>query len=803
MNLLELQQRANVLVQKVNEYEASLTGTEIDETDTLNQHKYADLYSLRPVMKLLFGTTVDEKLNRTLDNDLPLRVFASSAPAWNSTFNLLSFNPGPTNYPIEYPDTLTTNPDGSLTNNTKNNIGTTGVITPITSQDLVIQEELNINGVHLGENISLLSVVGFGTLGTVRVDSAYRYTNRQSFYITYQDNSVSTIDLPGFPNVIVVNMTCKFNLEQQKVRFITKFIDGQSGEVYKTINVEKSDTAIVANRKLTTRLYIPPNKTINPNNTFIKNEYVSMDVGYKSDTHEFMNNIDMYNNYNMCQLDVTQNSVTDRDTRIKQGINYSYSSNIADALVTECQVANLFNWNTTSSTQIDNNTISVNRQVPGIVCYYLGNGYNSTFTATIPYSPRLDNINSINYRTPPYYGAFYRNGSDIETSQVGLQMGAEACRIFMPGLNYTRGKLESPQQIWQPEKLVGDDNIDKGFNWQGRAIYHELVFKNRRAGSSDAGVDFKPTLDNVADNDPQGLATRFALAQQKPYYHNRPWFNELDELYGKDAAKLAYYINNSSVSKTQDETFNKDLFTLEANLSLYNDGILSNLDGTHKASLSELSYNLTEDIQNVYIYLPEISLANTGTSGSNNPSPYNFSLNFKSPVGINGTGFDITLSGIAGFEVSGALSTRDTKYNISSASMPLYNKKCRLRMQYFELQSANPETKELNFSTARLQYLDYSTNAWTDIPNFVFSGNCWLGMSELNYCNMGLYPQANELQNLTSMDLSKFKITANNDQITIFSPMNTPGETPMTDEEFYKNYKLNYDTWASALNKPI
>ena len=311
-----------------------------------------------------------------------------------------------------------------------------------------------------------------------------------------------------------------------------------------------------------------------------------------------MNNIDVYNNYNMCQLDVTQNSVTNKDTRIPLGINYSYSANIADALVTECQVANIFNWNTTTSTQIANNTISVNRQVPGIVCYYLGNGYNSTFTATIPYSPRLDNINSINYGTPPYYGAFYRNGNDIETSQVGLQMGAEACRIFMPGLNYTRGKLESPQQIWQPEKLVGDNNIDKGFNWQGRAIYHELVFKNRRAGSSDAGVDFKPTLDNVADNDPQGLATRFALAQQKPYYYNRPWFKELDELYGADPTKLVNYINNNAVIVPKDE----EVYQLETGCNLvgspdYNE-LTGRLTNCSSSNYCEVTSPIKLDIQN-------------------------------------------------------------------------------------------------------------------------------------------------------------------------------------------------------------
>lgn len=1031
MNLFELQQRANILVEKVNQYEASLVGTEIDETDTLNQHKYADLYSLRPVMKLLFGSTLEERLNRTLDNDIPLKVFASSAPANNSTFNLLSFNPGDIRYKLD---------------NSKSGIqpqGSSNYIPALNSSpNYFTFDDNNYGNVSINKKTGEVTTTGFYSHAKIdyyitqdlQADTSKSNLILCSVASQYKDKTSSSFSKNS-------NITWYFKINQSSNDSNTQLqMTTNISEMYIGIDLGKR---LVSGDKLTLDIYfytkLEPSETTNNfsyklsiNNTFnhANNNYsldflttsqmenfigfrnniytdyltgyalnscdidydssylsyplVSMDVGYKSDTHEFMNNIDMYNNYNMLQLDVKQNSVTDRDTRIKQGINYSYSSNIADALVTESQIANIFKWNTTNDTVIMNNTMSVNRQVPGIVCYYLGNNYRGVYTATIPYAVLTDNINSVNYSTPAYYGAYY--STDVTTSQVGVFPGADACRIFMPGLNYTRGMLISPQQIWQPEKIVGDDNTNKGFNWQGQAIYHELVFKNRRPGSKDSNVDFIPTIDTVADNDPQGLATRFALAQQKPYYNNRPWFNELDELYGKDATKLVNYINANSISKppteyktvindtiltkvgeptlsdsgvasnfsdsnfytidksyitnnceivirlkmiegspnterklldganflniyqknytlysfntksggdpvtidtpgqektiylkltinngsanystsedgitytskatmagvdiptanvylgrsqnaeqywtasidlsksyikrstdtepinftkviqTQGEKFNKDLFTLEDNLSLSNDGILSNLDGTHKVSLSELSYNLTEDIQNVYIYLPEITLTNTGTDGSVKGSPYNFGLNFKSPVGIRGTGFDITLSGLAGLIVSGALSTRDIKQNKSYTSMPLYNKKCRLRMQYLGLQSTNPETKELNFSTARLQYLDYSTNSWTDIPDFVFSDNCWLGMSELNYCNMGLYPQNKELQKLTSMDLSKFKITANNDQITIFSPMYTPGETTMTDEEFYKNYKLDYDTWANALNKPL
>lgn len=343
MDYLELQRRANVLVNKVNAYETSLKEETVNEEELLAQHKYADIHCLRPVMKLLFGKNISEKLNRTLDNDIDLQLYASSAPANNVTFSIFK-------------------------------------------------------------------------------------------------------------------------------------------DIYGT--------------------------------------------NYQSSSHTFLQNLDMINAHNMLQLDVLTNEVVDRDTRISQGINYSYSANISDALVTESQVASIFKWNTTSSVPISNNVRTINRQVPGIVCYYLGNDYNSLYTATIPYVSNPDNINSINYNTPPYYGAYYTK--KIETSQVGELMQAECCRIFLPGMNYTRGKLESPQQIWQPDVEISSGS--NGYNWQGQAIYHELVYKDLRKSCLDAGLDFTPDYSETVDNDPQGLALRLALSKQKDYYYNRPWFTELDDI---------------------------------------------------------------------------------------------------------------------------------------------------------------------------------------------------------------------------------------------------------------------------------
>lgn len=395
MDLLALQQRANILVQKVNDYEASIEGEDIDENTELEQHKYADLFCLRPVMKLLFGQTVEEKLNRTLDNDLDLRLFASTVPMYNSSFKL------------------------------------------------------------------------FGIL--------------------------------------------------------------------------------------------------------------SDDLDFKSDTHEFMNNIDVYNASNMIQLDVLQNTIQDRDSRIAQGLNYSYSANIADALATESQVANIFKWNTTlaDDEELVNNTVTINRQVPGIVCYYLGNGYTNNYTATVSCNDTTSSINAVNYMFPSTYGAFF-NKEDITKSQVQENRveNLAALKLFIPGTHYTRGKLESPQQIWQPEAQYGEDNTT-GFNYQGQALYQELVFKDRRANAADNSVDFIPALSDVPDNDPQGLLLRTTLAQQKQYYINRPWFNELDKV-SLNVESLANELADISQTVIKKAGINEDILKFyDEPMDVTEDGLVS------------------------------------------------------------------------------------------------------------------------------------------------------------------------------------------------------------------------------------
>lgn len=568
MNLLELQQRANILVDKVNQYEASLTGTELDENQVLNQHTYVDIFCLRPVLKLLFGKDVSDKLSRTLENDIELPLVSSTAPAWNTFFNF-------------------------------------------------------------------------------------------------------------------------FNQE------------------------------------------------------------------VTSNQHEFIQNIDTYNSSNMLMLDTQQYTLTDRDTAISLGIRYSYGANIGDALVTESQVSNLFNWNTTNDTTVLNNTLTTNRQVPGIVLYYLGNDYNGVYTATIPYSRVLSNINTVNDNNPPLYGAYY-DSSDITKSQVGLDMGAECCRIFVPGCNYLGGKLISPQQIWQPDRKVGDDNIGYGYNWQGKAVYHELVFKNRRSGCSNSGVDFIPGLDTIPDNDVQGLATRVVLAQMKNYYYNRPWFNELN----------TYRSNPNSSTNLADaiyEASKKNIYENQlADFIAVNNNPIINLDTGEYTTHSASDY---------------ISVSKTNSILADGTIDFDISFTILATPGV------CLIYCPECFKIDTSGGDRTVIYIRKANGMVEESINYTTNKEYTIRVNINRSTNELTF------YMKNDLSEWDNIVSFTQSnfGNLILGSDTKTW-----YLNTNAVINLKSC-----KFTKDNVEYPFIDRVSV-GTEPMTDDEFYNSYKLDYDTFADA-----
>ena len=757
MNLLELQQRANVLVEKANAYEDSLQGVTWNEQEIINQHKYTDIYSLRPIMKLLFGSTITEKTNRTLDNDVALRVFASTAPMWNSSFNLLSFK--------KDSQVLNHNP---VTGNTY-----TYTLPTLNPGDIVECNIITTLTTGIGTDTSL----EFDLVGPRLTYKIYNKTFYESDMNWTRQGTSQYVLQAGYKLKIYSYMKVISSDKMHRSGSISVYhSDGRFLQEY-TVDQDfpyPIPTSIQINKS------VSPCST-NPDDVTVIYKQSSQSVDYKSDQHEFMNDIHNYNNSNLITLDVKQNTLTDRESRIKQGINYSYSANIQDALVTESQVANVFKWNTTTSQDIKNNTITVSRQVPGIVCYYLGNDYNGEYTATIPYNPGTMKLNQINYSTPPSYGAFYT--TDPTTSQVPVRQGVlaedighEACRIFIPGMHFTRGKLESPQQIWQPDMKFGDSNIGLGYNWQGQALYHELVFKNRRSGSKKANVDFVPTLDTVADNDPQGLATRFALAQQKKYYKNRPWFNELDELVDLDPTRLQKIIENNSYITTSGGSFDKSKFTVATGGELDDNGILN--DCSKKVTVTGLNIPLTDELT---IFGPKITFEFDFTSNYQSPN-----LQFWAREG-----FDNSVR--CGLSKGEAEFTSSMVEVISNTPSFLFNWTPSGTYQIkIIVKKINDQIK------STFQYINTSDNSiWKEdtIDNTPTNGS--FTIQELWIANDSL--RSGETSKV--YELSPIKIVDQDDTV-LFSAQGEASKTYMTDEQFYNQFKLDYDMFTRAFNLP-
>ena len=565
MDLLELQQRANVLVDKVNQYEENLTGLELDENQVINEHTYVDIFCLRPVLKLLFGKDISEKTSRTTVNDIDFNLISSSAPANNTT-------------------------------------------------------------------------------------------------ISFFENTYSTVE------------------------------------------------------------------------------------------HPFVQNIDMWNNYNMTQLDIQQLKEMTRQEAIEKGIGLSYSSNIKDALVTESQVANLFNWNTTSDILTKNNTYTFNRQVPGLVLYYLGNGYDGVYTATIPYNPVSANINYVNFNNPPLYGAYYDN-TDITKSQVGLEMGAECCRVFLPGCNFFGGRLLSPQQIWQPDKRVGEANANLGYNYQGKALYHELVFKQRRTGCQDADVDFTEALSAVPDNDPQGLATRLALSRQKEYYFNRPWFKELNSYASNfdSSSNLANKIIENSYINVSTGYALADFLSFNNNSII--DTTTGNFDFPTNSTTDYVTFNSVELLNGTYNFIISFILDDTYTSRQVLQTSAYYVRIDNNYIRI----FDKSNSKIC--QISASSNTTYTlKLHVeNNASLTIYN------LVDSEFTQIGTTTGDMIITSATLGFNG----------SYVMYGDI-LGASS--------YIESNTTKHYLAVEQFEQQL--------------------MTDDEFYNSYKLDYNTFADALNLP-
>lgn len=753
MDLLELQQRANILVDKVNQYEENLTGLELDENQVINEHTYVDIFCLRPVLKLLFGKDVSEKLSRTTVNDNPLRLYLSSAPANNQ---YTTFFKEPSGYIItefEQP-VLTTNGTiggedfavGYFGGKVKSGWNAFNATNPTAGRFDCEPDDTSSFATLVYYYPTPIYATSFILNSSNAGDVNYMLVPRSAKL--YGSN-----DLENWNDITKYTLLNTYNFGNELEdtpdhEYLTKNVNS-----YKLYALRVTDTEYTDNRCMIGYFKI---------NGYSRQPTIEDDWYVNGTEHPFIQNIDMWNSYNMTQLDIQQLKGMTRQEAIEKGIGLSYSSNIKDALVTESQVANLFNWNTTSDVLTKNNTYTFNRQVPGLVLYYLGNGYDGVYTATIPYNPVSANINNVNFKTPPLYGAYYDN-TDITKSQVGLEMGAECCRIFLPGCNYLGGKLLSPQQIWQPDRKVGDANLNYGYNYQGKALYHELVFKQRRTGCEASGVDFTEALSTVPDNDPQGLATRLTLAHQKDYYFNRPWFKELDRyssIPDSSSSLASNIISNSNVEYTEIGDL-ADFITTHGSLSI-DDGVASNFSTQNYASITN---NSTYKNNNTYIF--------TFTTASDISTLQNI---YHAEKFLN---LEVANGYIRSFCWQTIVTTNlkqvaaNTQYTIKVVVSNSNTK------TFYEVDSNGTETQLFVMSDSGM---DFNNTSYSSL----------IGLGSYNH----------DSPFLGTMDFKNCSVQLQNSD-TIQSFVEVTNQTrPMTDEEFYNNYKLDYNTFADALNLP-
>lgn len=253
-------------------------------------------------------------------------------------------------------------------------------------------------------------------------------------------------------------------------------------------------------------------------------------------------------------------SITPPNYAITANDNYSVGwnnvtcVNIADALVTESQVVNLMDTNAIQfhsegnwqgSDMVLRNDLNCSNNYFGI--YLFSNETNTSTGSPIGLNPDSTPYDKDHVITTTIFGSANQENPNVSIGN-NFQL-----KLFLPDAS----------AIWSnPKTAIGqkycyyysNTSENSGFvsnNKPAQQTYFELAFKRRRAGCKAAGLDFVPTLSTIMDNDPQGLATRFALAQCKPYYRGRPFWFELDELYtenGEYQAKLADAIENETTS---------------------------------------------------------------------------------------------------------------------------------------------------------------------------------------------------------------------------------------------------------------
>ena len=456
-----------------------------------------------------------------------------------------------------------------------------------------------------------------------------------------------------------------------------------------------------------------------------------------------------------------------------------YGAHISDALVTESQTSNIFRWNTTPEDDITNVSANSNipQQVPGIVTYYLGSGYDGEYSATIPYNTNKSSV-AVNYNTPAIYGAFYKDayGPEDIVSQQPKNRGAEGLRMFMPGTTFFNGGAISPIDIYQPFPRY---DTPTGYNYQGKALYHELVFKRRRAGCSSADVDFLPFKQfetGANDNDPQGLAMRLALAQQKPYYYNRPWFTELDELYTTEGSKQAA-LADKIIEKMKYEVTNYDYSAFSEHGSAVINTSTGECTGFSNQGDDYISRSNTLTSGEVSSF----SIVVGATINDDNSSYTKPFIKFGS--GASQTWYMVYFPN----KDSVRLTAKDSTNTSIAIDVPWTSGSSGTQYIYVKY----------NYDGTTYTY-QISTDkglTWSQ-PEVVIPSNTNKPVTPQNDLLIGV---GTGYAGITAFDLKVFECTINNESL---GPTKTIATETMTDSEFYSNYQLDYSTYAEALEEP-
>ena len=240
-----------------------------------------------------------------------------------------------------------------------------------------------------------------------------------------------------------------------------------------------------------------------------------------------------------------------------------------DALITEAQVTNLVN--------INNNIPKEGRDQVGdqTQIYYTMRFFNYTtqpggiyhiFSTNESYYPfptvHLSGIGEINAVGPISGQKSMEEAQRYNIKTKGTSF-AQQLSYYIPSNTFYRYTYANNVYTFkaEPYQIYYYNDNEPYYSVPNKpgCCYFELVFKRRREGCKENNLDFVPAIDTSFDNDPQGLATRLALAQCKPYYYKRPWFNELDIYYsekGEIQTKLADLIEEES-KEMNDITFIK------------------------------------------------------------------------------------------------------------------------------------------------------------------------------------------------------------------------------------------------------